>query len=432
MAGDQVASSKRGSRITPSVAHNALNYFEPYEQYPPRHENQLTRALAVLLRLSPMAQTAWLRRVDRELALWELPPVEMRVQKRELVPQADKLAEPEQLRVISVFLSGEREEASGAIEPSERHQVLDAVFLYGQVLAVVVENKLAGEPDDWQARQLNLGGLTLAVDERPRALRWRDLLSDFAEILSKGLVTGAEAGVLEDFLEYVEAYFGELLPFNNLALCHGALYRQQRRCRMVLTEATGIEARQDREPSVPLPGATSVARAYLRMTEEGDVELCLYPADTLSQAREFYGRPQAVPRLRDLRDRGWEIETNFHFGYMAQGLVWTWGDLSVDRYLDLWSREIDETGQVKRQDWDEYWDWLVSEGIASAEHHESFERDFIDTQRQEATPRPGLRIYRIWPLVEAEQLDEGRRFVDAVSAALAEALEALDETPPEP
>jgi hypothetical protein len=37
------------------VIRDALNFFEPYERLPARHENQLTRSLLVVLRMSPMA-----------------------------------------------------------------------------------------------------------------------------------------------------------------------------------------------------------------------------------------------------------------------------------------------------------------------------------------------------------------------------------------
>jgi hypothetical protein len=414
------------------VARNALNFFEPYEHLAPHHENQLTRALGVVLRMSPMAHTAWLRHVDPGLALHRLPKPEIRVQRAQLLPRGTVPPSPDELQVISVFMSGERVEASGPAAPSDRGQVLDAVVLYGAELAIAVENKLGGDPDDWQARAVNLGGLTLALDERPRALLWRDVLDDFAEILRADLVAGAEAGLIEDFLEYVEAYFDQLMPFNNLAVCHGAPYRQQRRCRTLLTEVVQIEARQDRQPSVPLPGASSVARAYLAVTEDDFVDLTLYPADTLSQARAFYSRPNSVAGLQRLAEREWLLDPNFHFGYVAQGLVWTWGPISANDYLDLWARSIDETRQIPRADWEQFWHWLESEGVASPAQWPSFRQHFVETSRQEATPRPGLRVRRRWPLDAAEELDRRGRFVDELRAALSEVMEALEEQLPAP
>ena len=42
---------------------DALNFFMPFRRLEPNHENQLTRALLVVLRFSPMAHAAWLRLV---------------------------------------------------------------------------------------------------------------------------------------------------------------------------------------------------------------------------------------------------------------------------------------------------------------------------------------------------------------------------------
>jgi hypothetical protein len=54
--------------------HDRLNFFEPWESLPPNHENQLTRALLVVLRCCPIAQQAWLSLIESGLVLHELPP----------------------------------------------------------------------------------------------------------------------------------------------------------------------------------------------------------------------------------------------------------------------------------------------------------------------------------------------------------------------
>lgn len=407
------------------MARSPLNYFEPYESLPPNHENQLTRALVVVLKLSPMAHAAWLRRVDPELALHELPMADWRVQRRDIVPAAS--TDVDGLRVISVFISGERTDVGGQVEASERGQVLDAISLYGTELAVVVEVKVTANPGDRQARRLNIGGFTLALDEHPLRLRWRDILGDLAELVSHQLVAGAEAGVIEDFLEYTEAYFDDLLPFNRLYLCHGSESRQQRRLRMILTEASGTEARQDRRPSIPLAGTTSVDRAYLELGQD-EVQLSMFAADTLTQAKVLYGRCEAIEALRGLPSKAWQLSPNFHWGHMAKGLAWTGTPLAVDEYMDLWVQEIDDTHQLKRSDWGSYWEWLTDHQIVDSEGRNEFRIHFDDTARQFATPRPGVRLQRAWSLAEAEKLDNGRgEFAKAVREALLDAFDALHE-----
>lgn len=409
------------------MARDPLNFFEPYESLAPHHENQLTRAFVVVLKLSPMAHAAWLRRVDGLVVLHGLPAVEWRVQ-RSLIVNPDATADFDDLRVISVFISGERADAGGQVEATERSQILDAIAVYGTELAVVVENKVTSFPDDLQSRSLNIGGVKVYLDEQPRRIRWRDILGDFADLVSRDLIAGAEKGVVEDFLQYTEAYFDDLMPFNTLAVCHGSKPRRQRRLRVILADASGIEARQQQRPNVALPGATMVERAYLEIDQD-EVRLALYPADTLTQAKSLYSRSGAVEGLSQLRLIGWRLLPGFHWGHLAKGFAETRSLLDVDAYIDLWVREIGQTRQVRRPDWDGYWAWLVDNRVVAPEARDAFRVDFDDTERQSATPRPGLRLEWAWPLAQAEHLDQVRgRFVSAVRDRLREALTAMHET----
>jgi len=54
--------------------------------------------------------------------------------------------------------------------------------------------------------------------------------------------------------------------------------------------------------------------AYLAPSSDERIELRLYPADTLEQARQFYAEPSRVERVLALRARGWRVDPNFHFG----------------------------------------------------------------------------------------------------------------------
>ena len=67
-----------------------VNFFAPYESAPAGHENQLTRALLVVLRYSPMAHQAWLGLVAPEQHLHDLSKAEFATQRqRVLVTETD-------------------------------------------------------------------------------------------------------------------------------------------------------------------------------------------------------------------------------------------------------------------------------------------------------------------------------------------------------
>jgi len=59
-------------------------------------------------------------------------------------------------------------------------------------------------------------------------------------------------------------------------------------------------------------------------------------------------------------------------------------------------------------------------GQSSSDH-------FVNTNRQTASPRPGVSLSRHWSISEAEGLDERGEFVAQVGDALDDALAALGE-----
>jgi hypothetical protein len=172
-----------------------------------------------------------------------------------------------------------------------------------------------------------------------------------------------------------------------------------------------------------LPDAQAVQFAYL--FEEGDgMRLSLYPADTLTQARIFYGDDARVRATLDLAAGGeWEVEPNFHFGYMEKGLTWTSSPLPLRDYTDYWRSRISTINVITRAEWERELGRLIRDRIFDEHDRVQFERDFTETDRNEASPRPGLKVSRRWPHDEAEDSD----FALSLSRSLASALAAFGE-----
>jgi hypothetical protein len=188
----------------------------------------------------------------------------------------------------------------------------------------------------------------------------------------------------------------------------------------VLTAALHAEAYSDhwgtRCDVFDIPGMDK--RAYLRPSSDATLAFLVVPADTLTLARVFYRRTKAVAGVRRLaRDADWRVEHSFHFGFMSTGYAWTTGDIDIDGYLDLWVDAIETAGAVDRADWDRYFAWLIAQGIATPKDRPEFDRHFTNSLRHTATPRPGIRIERRWPLSEAEDLHRSEQFVPQVQAA---------------
>lgn len=417
------------------MTRDPLNFFQPFENLPPNHENQLTRAFLLVLRLSPIAHEYWLARTGTNRRLAALPSARFNTQRRWIALTVEDTDEP--IPLISIFLApnapsdqgtADRDSDQGRpVTDSDRMQVLDAIIEYPGEFVVVIEDKIT-DADDWEALYINLDGANVKPIGPPVHVAWPDVLADINGILERRLVAGTEYEVLSDFLAYVDDHFPNLGPYQTLGLCARNEFRVSRRLRSVLADATG-KARIDRwGPCCDLPGpggkpgAGGVGKRVTLRADKGvsTIALTAYPADTLTQAKTFYTRPNTVSAVRELADEdGWVVGQNFHFGHFETGLVWTRGEIDADSYIDLWIERISTTGSVRRDDWPKYLDWLIETGIAIEDDRENFNRHFTDTARSSATPRPGLTVSRQWSIGDAETLDAGGKFTGQVRDAFA-------------
>jgi hypothetical protein len=403
-----------------------LNFFEPWERLPANHENQLTRALLVVLRCCPIAHQAWLSLVDRNLALRSLPRPTFDTQRGKILRSERQPTTDEPIKGISVLCAADApSEGPGVMLESDRGQVLDGIIRYGNDIVVVLESKLDGPADDHQARNINLHGQPIFFDDQIRRISWRDVLANFTDLADekRSLVSGAEREILNDFLAFIDKNFPQLGPYNTIGRCAGERSRVRRRLHSILSEVL------DSADGETLPGIhKSVKLARLEYESETRlVILRMWPADTLEQARLFYKRPDVVDRVLKLQSEGWSVSPNFHFGFRARGDCWTDTTMPVADYMRYWLERIGDAGQIKRCDWDQYWRSLVRDKIAKPEDRELFDDKFTNTAYASATPRPGVKCTFNWRLDEAERLDARAQLRNAVRQCINQLLEALGE-----
>lgn len=154
-----------------------------------------------------------------------------------------------------------------------------------------------------------------------------------------------------------------------------------------------------------LPDAQAVQFAYL-FDEDDGVRLSLYPADTLTQARVFYGDDARVRNTLELAAGDeWEVKPNFHFGFMEKGLTWTTSPLALRDYTDYWRSRISTINVIPRAEWERELGRLIRDRIFDERDRAQFDSDFTETDRNDASPRPGLKVSRRWPRNEAEDPD---------------------------
>lgn len=412
---------------------NHLNLFVPYDRLPLHHENQLTRALLIVLSSVPLAHTIWLHLVGPELNLDSAGPMQFRTQTA--TPMASHLPRSISdgvLRGISVSLGPDTSQPTANVQTSDRQQILDGIIQYGESDVIVIENKIYDGAGLQQASQINTSGAPVVFEGAVRPISWRRLLQSFADLSIEGRVYGSELRILDDFLQYTELYFPQIGPYSTLRRAGKSIPRIVRRLDEIIAKVVGVEEISRQElgfrslPSRVGGGDRCVEMASLHFQEStNSIALMLYPGDTLTQARALYRRPTAVRSLLALD--GWKIDANFHWGQMQNGVAFATGSILTERYIEYWIDRIEGTGQLRREQWNDYWNELEAQQIVSEADKVEFSDAFDKTRHQVATPRPGLECTYLWPLAEAVALDEDGSFVAAAQDVLVKFLAALKE-----
>jgi hypothetical protein len=312
-----------------------------------------------------------------------------------------------------------------SLEASDRKQVLDAIITYGGELVVVVENKISWCDPTEQPHRVNLHGAPVQFEEQARSVQWQDLLAMLSDLVQRDLVAGAERLVIEDFLDLVEAYFPTIGPYSTISRCGTNTFRLERRLDAVQGFAVGTEEGKA-QGWRNIGGTEKIFMAWLGYRSDvSTVSLRMYPADTLLQARHFYADPDSVKAVLALQSQDWRVEPNFHWGFMASGHAWAPSACAVEDYCAYWVKHIGESRELARSEWDSYLTMLQANSILDASGKDAFEQEFAGSQRQKASPRPGLFCEFTWPLAEAARLDARGAFVDAVRHRINEMLAAL-------
>ncbi len=178
--------------VDSATANPHLNVFDPYRDLGRTHEDQLTRAAMIVLRLVPLARETLLRAIG-EPSQSELPDCTVDMQATHIVDASEECAsggEVKRGRLVSVFLTPDTEaaEPDGEVRDTSRGQRFDGVLRFDPELVVLLESKVCTR---WARRnghrvgELNLGSARFA-QRRTCVLRWHDLLESWWRLVELG------------------------------------------------------------------------------------------------------------------------------------------------------------------------------------------------------------------------------------------------------
>lgn len=414
-----------------------LSIFRPYER-DAKHEDQLTRAALIVLKLVPLAHEAFLRLAGCQ-PLSSLPVAAFAMQTGKLAAVAVDNEDCEVDELVSIFLAPhDNIEAPQPNLASERKARYDGVIQYGARLVVVIESKLYADASEQQSLDINPGGLA-AKYARMTAIRWQDLLDHWWNLLEGGLLGPAESGVMSDFFDNAEHNFADLLPYTDLERCGEHPGRQLRRLRAILEEATGLSAEvRDTlgHAGVKFEQGSVVAfdRASLYI-DGGEVLVSVWPAELGPQYKRVYSDPQRAEALLALTDAPeWNVYPNFHLSFWRASVPRRWypaRHLAGATYVRQWIDDVHDQ-RAGRRPRDElaapaFRTWLVERGYATESELSGLDEWAATVPMDKFDVRPSMQVTRSWQLSDAVARDRAGLFVGDVRAAIDDVLAALDE-----
>jgi hypothetical protein len=437
-----------------------LNVFEPYRELSKHHEDQLTRAAMIVLRLVPMARETLLRAIG-EPSQSQLPDCVVDMQATNLVdPSEENLAAGavRRGRLVSVFLTPDIEpfDVAQEITDIDRGQRFDGVLRFDPDLVVVLESKVCrrwARRNGHRVAELNLGGTRFA-QRRTSVLRWHDLLESWWRLVELGVLGPAEQAIVKDVLSYAHQDFGHLLPYGTLRRVGSDPVRRKWRLRSLLREATGIVPERAGLVHIRLDtalGALSLQRAALDIEEarqdtpsgarpEGRKQagerltLHLWPGELKAQAEHLYagGHAERLCELLEEDSGVWRVQPQPLLGFRnapVRTRVYLTCRLDPAEYARRWQGEDwKRVGAHHRNHiLPELWPWLLERGYASESDHARLDPFLHALGRRFAHLRPTIHVARSWSWEEAERLDDEGLLHEQVRGALNRVLELLDE-----
>jgi hypothetical protein len=418
-----------------------LNVFEPYRELSRGHEDQLTRAAMIVLRMVPLARETLLQAIG-ERSQSRLPECVLDMQATHIVEPSggeDDAPAARRERLVSVFLTPDIEPfpLSEEVTDTDRGQRFDGVLRFDPELVVVVESKVCyrwARRDGHRAAELNLRGARFG-ERRTCLLPWHDLLEAWLRLVELDVLGPAERALVQDMLDYAHRDFAHLLPFGSLRRAGADPTRRGRRLRSLLEQATGVAPERASLAHVRLDtafGVISFQRAALSI-EEDQLVLHLWPGELKHQAERLYGEGRAVELSRlDRPGEPWRVEPQPLLGYRnapIRSRVYLTCTLDAAAYAKRWQGEDWERVGAHHRNHilDGLWPWLLARGYASAGDLEPVETFVATLGRRFAHLRPGMHVTRSWSLEHAEELDDAGLLTEEIRDALEQVLSVLEE-----
>ena len=406
---------------------NRLNLFNPFTRRSEEHEDRLTWAFLVALKYDPSLQNFL-----RELVESRLPP-ELRTHGNTWEPAKistqTKWIESSTTPLVSILLTDAPIQKKIRVEWSGRDPRYDGVIEYPDCMTLIIENKLH-HGAVWEEQlspsraSFSDGTDDVYLHDSAVCLEWSEILEGVLKYAKSGIAHFSSREIASDFLSFAAEVHPELTPYRTFELCGNRPEALERRCASLLAT---LASKTDLEGRDFLFRPDKIAQMVFILISESKpwkLQVKLYPADTVWQARRFY---EAVDKEAFLALKEWEVKPNLHFSFMSKGLIWAETDLETREYLDrfsdgsLYGKKCRDELLCLAKQWE--YDRLIS-----SEGRREIEAEFNERKRQSLNVIPGFSVSREWDLKTVIDLEERGELEKYLIDVLATPLATWGET----
>ena len=407
-----------------------VSLFRPFSAKYPERENRLTWAFLAALKYNPVLQ-----HFLRELVASRLPvaigehahpwdTARVSTQSTGFVSSTTRL-------VSLLFTDRVDRMDEIAVEWSDQKRVYDGVIEYPDGLTLIVENKLS-HGDVWE-EQLSPWRRSYSGNLEPDplhksaiCLEWADILEGILKYADSGTAAFGGREICRDLLSFVEEFHPELTPYRTFRLCgtrDQALERRTIRLLDELARQLELESREDDYLFRPGEIAERIS-FWMGPGPERTLNVGLWPADTVGQARQFFGQ---VDRSAFLGMDKWRVSPNFHFSFVSSYVIRAKTNWNAERYFDYFTNEA-RYGQMDQERLLPLAESWEQDGLITQRGQSDIEYQFNETNRTTLNVVPGFSVIREWRLDDVIELEERGELEAHLIDALAAPLESWGET----
>lgn len=414
-----------------------LSHLNIFNFYPddPSLENNLTRAFLILLKNNPFIFSNFFELVKKKLKK-EVDVFNDITEILFFTQQGSDLSEHACEVIVPIIITEKEVEVKDVREVTPRAgTIADGVICIKPNLAITIEVKrhtgvdwsqLYGHVNLFNDNNLErLDALNITWDEIVKLINKCIVFNEYLFRPNKNYLSGLEGSLINDFIDYVNAYHPQLMPFDRLEYCRENKIAYYKYITHFLTRLNLGEVQENFLEFSSENISVWLKRLYLDIDDElYNFNIRSFPADTTIQSVNFYSNLK-IDKLEELINNRWEIVSNLHFSFIGTHLHYGNSEVSPIDYIKYWQNNLSDIRQYHKDEFDRLYSKLLTDKMIDNNDIEELRSHFDKTNRSHINLAPGLALSYKLPVKEALQLEEKKQLLTEFKGIVSKATNII-------